>query len=382
MLKGKYLNGKMLLQLAEAYTTALNANQVPAIDTAWNYVQNAEFERAFTESLSTYGSALKKEWADRASQGHLPVAVSELKATFKDAKEKMIIAFEAEVLQGQQGEKHYREKCRTYIDKLKKEFKRTAEEILGANEEALKKAVTNALNTQISDKIRKPMRSESLTLNELNLTISEIRTTLKSEYEGLSANLDFIDGKILEATLPLMQDIAGNQSQVTINQLRVAEKRADDFEEDLREIKDEFDSQKGDLVDRDRQKEQHIIQIETENRFLKDKLERTQAVTPNNQSLKDLQNQLVQAQQKVREQRVSVDLSQSQFQGEEVQVLRHELEQLSEKYARKDSELLLAQQELKQRLRKDSHSPATIVKECSPSKITVSNSMASKHFYA
>ena len=98
MLKGKYLNGKMLLQLAEAYTTALNANEVPAIDTAWKYVQNAEFERAYSESLATYGSALKREWAGRASQGHLPVPVSELKATFKESKGKMIAAFEADVL--------------------------------------------------------------------------------------------------------------------------------------------------------------------------------------------------------------------------------------------------------------------------------------------
>lgn len=68
-------------------------------------------------------------------------------------------------------------------------------------------------------------------------------------------------------------------------------------------------------------------------------------------------------------------------------MVRNELEQLTHKYASKDSELLLAQQsinELKQRLRKDnSLSPAatSMVRETSPSKIQVTNNLNSKHFY-
>jgi hypothetical protein len=54
------------------------------------------------------------------------------------------------------------------------------------------------------------MRSEALSLNDLNIALSEIRTSLKADYKDQSDNLDFIDSKILEATLPLMQDIAGN----------------------------------------------------------------------------------------------------------------------------------------------------------------------------
>ena len=76
------------------------------------------------------------------------------------------------------------------------------------------------------------------------------------------------------------------------------------------------------------------------------------------------------------------------MQGEELHVLRKELEQLTQKYATKDSELLLAQQsisELKQRLRKESSNspiaPTSMFREISPSKIQVTNNMNSKHFY-
>jgi len=50
-LRGKALNGSMLLQLAETYILALNQNEIPKIDNAWANVQNAEFERAFQHSL-------------------------------------------------------------------------------------------------------------------------------------------------------------------------------------------------------------------------------------------------------------------------------------------------------------------------------------------
>lgn len=41
----------MLIELAEAYVTALNGGKVPTIENAWNYMQASELERAFKEII-------------------------------------------------------------------------------------------------------------------------------------------------------------------------------------------------------------------------------------------------------------------------------------------------------------------------------------------
>jgi hypothetical protein len=38
MLKGKMINGSMLIELAEAYVKALNGGKIPTIENAWNYM--------------------------------------------------------------------------------------------------------------------------------------------------------------------------------------------------------------------------------------------------------------------------------------------------------------------------------------------------------
>ena len=45
-LKGKAINGPMLVELAKAYIEALNKGKVPTIDLAWDNVQAAELHRA------------------------------------------------------------------------------------------------------------------------------------------------------------------------------------------------------------------------------------------------------------------------------------------------------------------------------------------------
>jgi hypothetical protein len=37
-LKGRFVNGPMLLKLAISYVEAFNSGKIPTIDTAWNYV--------------------------------------------------------------------------------------------------------------------------------------------------------------------------------------------------------------------------------------------------------------------------------------------------------------------------------------------------------
>ena len=42
----------MLIELAEAYTEALNKGGIPVIETAWEYMQSNEIENAFKEALA------------------------------------------------------------------------------------------------------------------------------------------------------------------------------------------------------------------------------------------------------------------------------------------------------------------------------------------
>lgn len=50
-LNGKTVTGKMMLELAQAYTTAINEGSVPNIQNAWSYVCQNECNRANEESI-------------------------------------------------------------------------------------------------------------------------------------------------------------------------------------------------------------------------------------------------------------------------------------------------------------------------------------------
>jgi len=52
----------MLLELASAYTDALNNGKVPTIATAWDNVQAAEMDRAYKEQLQIHSELLTKEF--------------------------------------------------------------------------------------------------------------------------------------------------------------------------------------------------------------------------------------------------------------------------------------------------------------------------------
>ena len=44
-LKGQFITGHMLIELAEAYTESLNKGGIPVIETAWEYMQSNEIEK-------------------------------------------------------------------------------------------------------------------------------------------------------------------------------------------------------------------------------------------------------------------------------------------------------------------------------------------------
>jgi hypothetical protein len=50
-LRGQFITGKMLIELAEAYTDALNKGGIPVIESAWEYMQSNELENAFKSTL-------------------------------------------------------------------------------------------------------------------------------------------------------------------------------------------------------------------------------------------------------------------------------------------------------------------------------------------
>jgi hypothetical protein len=59
-LKGQFITGKMLIDLAEAYTESLNQGGIPVIETAWEYMQSSELENAFRDSLMLHEKLLNK----------------------------------------------------------------------------------------------------------------------------------------------------------------------------------------------------------------------------------------------------------------------------------------------------------------------------------
>jgi len=58
MLRGQFISGPQLIELAEIYTDALNKGGIPVIETAWEYVQSGEMEAAFKTTLEHHGKAM------------------------------------------------------------------------------------------------------------------------------------------------------------------------------------------------------------------------------------------------------------------------------------------------------------------------------------
>ena len=54
MLNNKVLTGEMILELCDAYTTAINKGTVPCIESAWTYVCNNECQRSMEQAIKVY----------------------------------------------------------------------------------------------------------------------------------------------------------------------------------------------------------------------------------------------------------------------------------------------------------------------------------------
>ena len=77
--KGKTVNGEMLLSLAEAYVEAINTGNLPNIESAWSYVCKAESQKAVEESTQSYSDFMKTQAVS------FPIEPEELKALHEQA---------------------------------------------------------------------------------------------------------------------------------------------------------------------------------------------------------------------------------------------------------------------------------------------------------
>ena len=63
-MNGKTLTGEMMLELAHAYTGAINEGTVPNIQNAWSYVCQNECNRAIQESIQMYQMEMRPATAE------------------------------------------------------------------------------------------------------------------------------------------------------------------------------------------------------------------------------------------------------------------------------------------------------------------------------
>ena len=94
MLNNKMVTGEMLLELAFAYTSAINEGSVPNIQNAWSYVCQNECNRAISESLSVYSNEMDPFFEEAKSQ----MNQSFLKKGHFGARERAILLFKQKAL--------------------------------------------------------------------------------------------------------------------------------------------------------------------------------------------------------------------------------------------------------------------------------------------
>ena len=93
-IKGKNVNGPMLVQLAQSYIKALNDGEVPTIDLAWDNVQVAELQRSFDEAMQTFNQTLMRETEK------LPISEEAMAKIIQALKDKALSTFKSGILSG------------------------------------------------------------------------------------------------------------------------------------------------------------------------------------------------------------------------------------------------------------------------------------------
>jgi hypothetical protein len=113
MLKGQLVSGAQLVELAEAYTDALNKGGIPVIESAWQYMQSAQLEEAYKKTIIEFEAKIEKEVIP-----NLPAMENNIKLKCKALKEEGMAFFKQNTIGDMSSSKNQK-----YLEKLNKDFK-------------------------------------------------------------------------------------------------------------------------------------------------------------------------------------------------------------------------------------------------------------------
>ena len=112
---------------------------------------------------------------------------------------------------------------------MKEEFRRITNQIYTRNRQVLSKQIQSELDKMLNDKIKTPLRDEKaeniFTINTLNTELSTIRKDLKAKYSSFFNSVDgadTLDAKVLDATLPLINEFITTETRQSSNRVRLA----------------------------------------------------------------------------------------------------------------------------------------------------------------
>ena len=93
----------------------------------------------------------------------------------------------------------------------------------------MSKKIQTELQSMLSDRIKTPMRNEKsetiFTINTLNTELSNIRRNLKKAFDSYfdsTDGSDSLDAKVLDATLPLINEFITTETRSSSNRVRLA----------------------------------------------------------------------------------------------------------------------------------------------------------------
>lgn len=145
-IKGRPINGPMLIQLAQSYIEALNEGSVPTIDLAWDNVQIAELQRAYEESISVFNESIKRHFSK------LPVSEQEMKTMIQSYKEQAMATFKSGVLSG--SDFLNTPKGAEFLQRLENEQSTVISQIQLQNRKFLSKELFDAIQKQVDSEIK------------------------------------------------------------------------------------------------------------------------------------------------------------------------------------------------------------------------------------